>query len=60
MKLSQGSENVLDTVMGCEKLEATIPNVRWAQPVLILNNKLHEAAIKYLTQHFSSVISSEA
>ncbi|BES98096.1 BTB/POZ domain [Nesidiocoris tenuis] len=55
-----GSENVLDTIMGCEKLEATIPNVRWAQPVLSLNGKLHEAAIKYLTQHFSNVVSSEA
>ncbi|KAF6202064.1 hypothetical protein GE061_004461 [Apolygus lucorum] len=55
-----GSENVLETIMGCEKLEATIPNVRWAQPVLSINTKLHEAAIKYLTQHFSNVLSSEA
>lgn len=46
--------------MGCDKLEATIPNVRWANPVFALNSKLHEATIKYIGQHFASILASQA
>lgn len=53
-------DSVLETVMGCDMLEATIPNVRWASPVFSLNAKLHEATVKYLSQHFSSVLASQA
>ncbi|XP_014271421.1 serine-rich adhesin for platelets isoform X2 [Halyomorpha halys] len=54
------NENVLETVMGCDKLEATIPNVRWANPVFALNSKLHEATVKYIGQHFASILASQA
>ncbi|XP_024081684.1 uncharacterized protein LOC106661480 isoform X2 [Cimex lectularius] len=54
------AENVLETIMGCEKLEATVTNVKWAQTVINMNLKLHEASVKYLTQHFADVLSSEA
>ncbi|RZF44230.1 hypothetical protein LSTR_LSTR003870 [Laodelphax striatellus] len=52
-------ENVLDTVMSCEKLEATIPQVRWADPVFSVTQRLHETAVKFITQHFSGVLASE-
>lgn len=54
------NENVLETVMGCDKLDATIPNVRWANPVFALNSKLHEATMKYIGQHFASILASQA
>ncbi|XP_075229220.1 uncharacterized protein LOC142328931 isoform X2 [Lycorma delicatula] len=54
-----GVENVLETVICCEKLQATIPQVRWADPVFALTHKLLETSIKYITQHFSGVLSSE-
>ncbi|CAH1395068.1 unnamed protein product [Nezara viridula] len=54
------NENILETVMGCDKLEATIPNVRWANPVFALNSKLHEATVKYISQHFASILASQA
>ncbi|XP_039286195.1 uncharacterized protein LOC111044337 isoform X2 [Nilaparvata lugens] len=52
-------ENVLDTVMSCEKLEATIPQVRWADPVFAVTQRLHDTAVKFITQHFSGVLASE-
>lgn len=45
--------------MCCEKLQATIPQVRWADPVFALTHKLLETSVKYITQHFSGVLSSE-
>lgn len=58
--VNMAADNVLHTILGCESLEATVPNVRRAQSVLALSTKLHEVAVKYLTQHFAAVITSDA
>lgn len=45
--------------MDCNKLLATIPNVRWAEPVFQLGSNLLDASMKYLTDHFAGVLTSE-
>ncbi|GLG97151.1 Protein roadkill [Gryllus bimaculatus] len=52
-------DNVLETVMCCDKLMATLPNVRWAEPVFGITSQLLEASIKYIANNFSGVLASE-
>ncbi|KAG8228570.1 hypothetical protein J437_LFUL008649, partial [Ladona fulva] len=52
-------ENILDTVMCCDKLLATLPNVRWAEPVFGITSQLLEAAVKFIADNFSGVVLSD-
>lgn len=55
----QTVDNVLETVMCCDKLLATLPNVRWAEPVFGITSQLLEASIKFIANNFSRVLSSD-
>jgi hypothetical protein len=55
----QTVDNVLETVMCCDKLLATLPNVRWAEPVFGITSQLLEASIKFIANNFCSVLSSD-
>jgi hypothetical protein len=52
-------ENILETVMCCDKLLATLPNVRWAEPVFGITSQLLEASIKFIANNFCGVLSSD-
>lgn len=52
-------DNVLETVMCCDKLLATLPNVRWAEPIFGITSQLLETSIKYIANNFSAVLMSE-
>ncbi|XP_054274768.1 uncharacterized protein LOC128994331 isoform X2 [Macrosteles quadrilineatus] len=52
-------DNVLETILCCSKLQGLIPNVRWAEPVLALTNKLYDACVKFTAQHFCDILSSD-
>ncbi|XP_059488035.1 uncharacterized protein LOC132203891 isoform X2 [Neocloeon triangulifer] len=53
-------DNVLDTVMSCDRLLATLPSVRWAEAVYALTSQLLDACVTFMAEHFSSVLSSES
>ncbi|XP_043481128.1 uncharacterized protein LOC122510500 isoform X2 [Leptopilina heterotoma] len=53
-------ENVLQTVMDCDKLLATLPNVRWAEPVFRLVSDLLDTSVKFLSDNFSGVLGSDS
>ena len=55
----QTVDNVLETVMCCDKLLATLPNVRWAEPVFGITSQLLEASIKFIANNFCRVLSSD-
>ncbi|CAB3380964.1 Hypothetical predicted protein [Cloeon dipterum] len=52
-------DNVLDTVMSCDRLLATLPSVRWAEAVYALTSQLLDACVTYMADHFSSVLTSD-
>lgn len=51
-------DTVLDTTVACDKLLASIPSLRWAEPVVQLANQLSDACHSYMSQHFTAVLSS--
>lgn len=53
------AENVLETILCCDKLLSTIPTVRWAEPVFVLTSRLMEMCIKFMSENFSAVMSSD-
>lgn len=55
----QTVDNVLETVMCCDKLLATLPNVRWTEPVFGITSQLLEASIKFIANNFCRVLSSD-
>jgi hypothetical protein len=56
---SQTVDIILETVMCCDKLLATLPNVRWAEPVFGITSQLLESSIKFIANNFCSVLSSD-
>ncbi|XP_033224067.1 uncharacterized protein LOC117177463 isoform X2 [Belonocnema kinseyi] len=54
------TENVLQTIMDCDKLLATLPNVRWAEPVFRLVSDLLDTSVKFLSDSFAGVLGSES
>ncbi|XP_019696075.1 uncharacterized protein LOC105181244 isoform X2 [Harpegnathos saltator] len=53
------TDNVLQTMMDCDKLLATLPNVRWAEPVFRLVSRLLEKSVKFLSENFVGVLGNE-
>nr|CAD7256648.1 unnamed protein product [Timema shepardi] len=53
-------DNVLGTIMNCDKLLATLPSVRWAEPIFGIASQLLEAAIKFVGTNFCGVLKSES
>ncbi|XP_043277061.1 uncharacterized protein [Venturia canescens] len=53
------ADNVLQTMMDCDKLLATLPNVRWAEPVFRMVSNLLETAVKYISDNFSSILGND-
>nr|XP_034178164.1 uncharacterized protein LOC117603279 isoform X1 [Osmia lignaria]XP_034178173.1 uncharacterized protein LOC117603279 isoform X1 [Osmia lignaria]XP_034178179.1 uncharacterized protein LOC117603279 isoform X1 [Osmia lignaria]XP_034178184.1 uncharacterized protein LOC117603279 isoform X1 [Osmia lignaria] len=53
------TDNVLQTMMDCDKLLATLPNVRWAEPVFRMVSNLLETSVKFLSDNFSGVLGNE-
>lgn len=45
--------------MDCDKLLATLPNVRWAEPVFRMVSNLLETSVKFLSDNFSGVLGNE-
>ncbi|XP_015108754.1 uncharacterized protein LOC107035712 [Diachasma alloeum] len=54
------ADNVLQTIMDCDKLLATLPNIRWAEPVFRIVSNLLETGLKFLSDNFSSVLSNDS
>ncbi|XP_011499063.1 PREDICTED: uncharacterized protein LOC105363146 [Ceratosolen solmsi marchali] len=52
-------DNILQSIMDCDKLLTTLPNVRWAEPVFRLASNLLDACMKYLTDNYSGVLNNE-
>jgi hypothetical protein len=46
-------------MMDCNKLLATLPNVRWAEPVFRMVSNLLETSVKFLSENFISVLGNE-
>lgn len=46
--------------MDCDKLLATLPNVRWAEPVFRLVSNLLDTSVKYLSDNFAGVLGSDS
>lgn len=46
-------------MMDCDKLLATLPNVRWAEPVFRMVSNLLETSIKFLSENFTGVLGNE-
>ncbi|KAL6265228.1 hypothetical protein P5V15_002010 [Pogonomyrmex californicus] len=53
------TDNVLQTMMDCDKLLATLPNVRWAEPVFRMVSNLLETSVKFLSENFAGVLGNE-
>ncbi|XP_025987836.2 uncharacterized protein LOC105204707 isoform X2 [Solenopsis invicta] len=54
------TDNVLQTMMDCDKLLATLPNVRWAEPVFRMVSNLLETSVKFLSENFASVLGNDS
>ncbi|XP_063988062.1 uncharacterized protein LOC135168097 [Diachasmimorpha longicaudata] len=54
------ADNVLQTIMDCDKLLATLPNIRWAEPVFRMVSNLLETGLKFMSDNFSSVLSNDS
>ncbi|KAJ8919727.1 hypothetical protein NQ315_006255 [Exocentrus adspersus] len=52
-------EKVLETIIACDKVLATLPVMRWAEPVSQLVLQLTDACHLYHRQHFSAVLGSQ-
>ncbi|XP_072398684.1 uncharacterized protein [Diabrotica undecimpunctata] len=52
-------DKVLDTILACDKILATLPAMRWAEPVSQLVLQLTDACHLYHRQHFSAVLGSQ-
>lgn len=46
-------------MMDCDKLLATLPSVRWAEPVFRMVSNLLETSIKFLSENFASVLGND-
>lgn len=55
----QSVDNVLQTIMDCDKLLAILPNVRWAEPVFQMVSNLLETSVKFLSENFAGVLGNE-
>ncbi|XP_011874782.1 PREDICTED: uncharacterized protein LOC105565854 isoform X2 [Vollenhovia emeryi] len=53
------TDNVLQTMIDCDKLLATLPNVRWAEPVFRMVSNLLETSVKFLSENFAAVLGSD-
>lgn len=51
-------ETVLETALSCDKLLASIPSLRWAEPIAQLSLQLSDACQHYTSQHFAAVLSA--
>ncbi|XP_020280992.1 uncharacterized protein LOC109853361 isoform X2 [Pseudomyrmex gracilis] len=54
------TDNVLQTIMDCDKLLATLPNVRWAEPVFQMVSNLLDTSIKFLSENFATVLGNDS
>ncbi|KAL0100076.1 hypothetical protein PUN28_019501 [Cardiocondyla obscurior] len=54
------TDNVLQTMMDCDKLLATLPNVRWAEPVFRMVSNLLETSVKFLSENFAGVLGNDS
>ncbi|CAG9816326.1 unnamed protein product [Phaedon cochleariae] len=52
-------DKVLDTILQCDKVLATLPSMRWAEPVSQLVLQLTDACHLYHRQHFAAVLGSQ-
>ncbi|CAH1972854.1 unnamed protein product [Acanthoscelides obtectus] len=52
-------DKVLETIVQCEKVLATLPSMRWAEPVSQLVLQLTDACHLYHRQHFAGVLGSK-
>lgn len=53
-------ETVLETALSCDKLLASIPSLRWAEPIAQLSLQLSDACQLYISQHFAAVLSASS
>ncbi|XP_056630262.1 uncharacterized protein LOC130440916 [Diorhabda sublineata] len=53
------ADKVLETISSCDKILATLPAMRWAEPVSQLILQLTDACHLYHRQHFSAVLGSQ-
>ncbi|KAJ8948782.1 hypothetical protein NQ318_022913 [Aromia moschata] len=51
-------DRVLGTILACDKILATLPSMRWAEPVSQLVLQLTDACHLYHRQHFAAVLGS--
>ncbi|XP_065162021.1 LOW QUALITY PROTEIN: BTB/POZ domain-containing protein 8-like, partial [Atheta coriaria] len=47
---------VLATSLSCDRLLASLPNLKWAEPVVQLALQLSQTCQTYVTQHFTAVL----
>ncbi|KAJ8955943.1 hypothetical protein NQ314_006792 [Rhamnusium bicolor] len=52
-------DKVLETILACDKVLATLPSMRWAEPVSQLVLQLTDACHLYHRQHFAAVLGSQ-
>ncbi|XP_018572131.1 uncharacterized protein LOC108911636 [Anoplophora glabripennis] len=52
-------DKVLEAILACDKILATLPAMRWAEPVSQLVLQLTDACHLYHRQHFSAVLGSQ-
>jgi hypothetical protein len=52
------ADKVLETIVSCDKVLATLPALRWAEPVTQLVLQLSDACHLYHRQHFAAVLAS--
>lgn len=50
---------MIDTALGCERVLASLPMVRWAQPVFDSAAQLLEAATSFIAANMSGVLASD-
>ncbi|RZB39544.1 uncharacterized protein BDFB_004212, partial [Asbolus verrucosus] len=54
------ADKVLETIVSCDKVLATLPALRWAEPVTQLVLQLSDACHLYHRQHFAAVLASSS
>jgi hypothetical protein len=53
-------ENVIDTILACDRLSTSLPRIKWAETIFELITKLQKDSSAFVTNHYDVVVDSKS
>ena len=54
------AENVIDTILACERLSSSLPRIKWAETIFNLITKLQKDSSAYITNHYDVIVENKS